>query len=386
MSSPHLIDFEAFLKPIAEDNPCGFALREHSELSRKYYAAREARNQAAEAERTRERFAQMTDEEIQVELAGRSDDPRRAPDWNKVYDLSQSLILEHSKDLWVLAWMVEALIRIEGLVGLRDSLQLCYQMVERYWGSLHPIPAEDEEPSETLAQLNAVSPTLAKLLDSSAIVDSDGRLTWGGYLIALRMESDDPQVRAAKIDAGQPSVEMYRTAMSQLGFEKVTSIREDIVETRRQCDIFNETMERCCGRDESGYPINPSISKIVETVDRLLQNFDEMAERVLSSNEATNDGSVSDPLTGEVTMKGDGSVSVLRPVTSREDALQHLLRVADYFRKTEPHSPVSYALEQAVRWGRLSLPELLKDLVGDEDVLSQMYKRMGIQKPPSEEY
>jgi type VI secretion system protein ImpA len=70
-----------------------------------------------------------------------------------------------------------------------------------------------------------------------------------------------------------------------------------------------------------------------------------------------------------------------RPVASRDEALQHLLRVADYFRKAEPHSPVSYALEQAVRWGRMPLPDLLKDLVSDESVLQEVFKRMGITRP-----
>ncbi len=70
-----------------------------------------------------------------------------------------------------------------------------------------------------------------------------------------------------------------------------------------------------------------------------------------------------------------------RPVASRDEALQHLLRVADFFRKSEPHSPVSYALEQAVRWGRMPLPDLLKDLVSDDTVLAQVFKRMGIVRP-----
>ena len=40
----------------------------------------------------------------------------------------------------------------------------------------------------------------------------------------------------------------------------------------------------------------------------------------------------------------------------QEDAFRVLTSVADYFRRTEPHSPISFLLERAVRWGRLPLP------------------------------
>jgi type VI secretion system protein ImpA len=68
-------------------------------------------------------------------------------------------------------------------------------------------------------------------------------------------------------------------------------------------------------------------------------------------------------------------------LVTRDDALNALLQVADYFRRTEPHSPVSYSLEQAVRWGRMSLPELLAELIPDEAARTQLSLRAGIPKP-----
>ncbi len=63
---------------------------------------------------------------------------------------------------------------------------------------------------------------------------------------------------------------------------------------------------------------------------------------------------------------------------TREDALDGLLRVAEFFKRTEPHSPVSYSLEQAVRWGRMNLPQLLSELIDNEDVRTEMFRRLGI--------
>jgi type VI secretion system protein ImpA len=71
-------------------------------------------------------------------------------------------------------------------------------------------------------------------------------------------------------------------------------------------------------------------------------------------------------------------------VETRQEAFQTLLGVADYFRRTEPHSPVSYALEQVVRWGRMPLPDLLAELVSDRSTREDIFKRTGIPQPSSE--
>jgi type VI secretion system protein ImpA len=60
------------------------------------------------------------------------------------------------------------------------------------------------------------------------------------------------------------------------------------------------------------------------------------------------------------------------------------LRAAAFFKRTEPHSPVSYALEQAVHWGRMELPELLGELIADVNVRADLFKRLGIRPPGTE--
>jgi type VI secretion system protein ImpA len=68
-------------------------------------------------------------------------------------------------------------------------------------------------------------------------------------------------------------------------------------------------------------------------------------------------------------------------VRTREDAFRALLQVADYFKRTEPHSPVAYTLEQAVRWGRMPLPDLLTELIPEQTAREQIFKIVGIKQP-----
>lgn len=63
------------------------------------------------------------------------------------------------------------------------------------------------------------------------------------------------------------------------------------------------------------------------------------------------------------------------------DLAFHLLReVSDFFRQSEPHSPVSFLLEKAIRWGYMSLPELLQEMMAEQDGdnLSNIFNAAGL--------
>ena len=70
--------------------------------------------------------------------------------------------------------------------------------------------------------------------------------------------------------------------------------------------------------------------------------------------------------------------SVGGALLTRDAALRELDRIADYFRRTEPHSPLAYTLEEAARRGRMSLSELLAEVLPDADVRNAMLQRLGI--------
>ena len=66
---------------------------------------------------------------------------------------------------------------------------------------------------------------------------------------------------------------------------------------------------------------------------------------------------------------------------SREDALRALGEIANFFRRTEPHSPLSYTLDEAVRRGRMTWPELLAEVVADMDARNSILTTLGIRPP-----
>jgi type VI secretion system protein ImpA len=62
-----------------------------------------------------------------------------------------------------------------------------------------------------------------------------------------------------------------------------------------------------------------------------------------------------------------------------------LAEVADFFRQTEPHSPVSYLVQRAVKWGNMPLESWLQEVVKDESVLSQIRETLGFAEQNSDD-
>jgi len=77
--------------------------------------------------------------------------------------------------------------------------------------------------------------------------------------------------------------------------------------------------------------------------------------------------------------------NVQRPNTdeqyTRDKALLDLSRIAHFFKTTEPHNPIPYLLARAIRWGNLTFPELLQELIQEEpNVFNEINKMTGMDK------
>lgn len=63
---------------------------------------------------------------------------------------------------------------------------------------------------------------------------------------------------------------------------------------------------------------------------------------------------------------------------TRDDALRRLDEVAEFFRKTEPHSPIAHLVARAARWGRMPLEEVLAEVIPDQAALAKIWDTLGV--------
>ena len=75
---------------------------------------------------------------------------------------------------------------------------------------------------------------------------------------------------------------------------------------------------------------------------------------------------------------GGGPAAGPKPMRTREDAIRQLEEIAGFFRRTEPHSPLAFTLEDAVRRARMPLPELLAEVMPDASVRRMLLTALGI--------
>src|SRR4051812_1881159 len=116
MATPPLLDPEPLLVPISEASPSGRNLAYEPE----YDALREARR--------------AEDDTLQGDWQRKA----KTAQWDRVLDLGTDILTRRSKDLQVVAWMVEALTKLHGFAGLRDGLKLLHELQRRFWDSCFP--------------------------------------------------------------------------------------------------------------------------------------------------------------------------------------------------------------------------------------------------------
>jgi type VI secretion system protein ImpA len=186
------------------------------------------------------------------------------------------------------------------------------------------------------------------------------------------LERKDPTVRQRRVEQGAVTIDMFQQAIAETSVDFLADLLDDLHQANEAVANFT-TFLAARVTDKAALP--PS-SRIRETLEDCLRLCRSLTKDILRQEES-GAGEVDVTATAEKSGSTDGS-----GVETRQDALRTLLRVSEYFRRTEPHSPVSYALEQAVRWAQMSLPELLSDLVTDRSTREEIFKRAGITPPP----
>ncbi|VAW68077.1 Uncharacterized protein ImpA [hydrothermal vent metagenome] len=352
MRQKEFTPLESLLEPIPGENATGEDIRDDPSPASDYYSIKDTRNAARAAERNN-----MFD--------GDSNEARDL--WNKVISLAPGILQNKSKDLEVASWYTEALIRHYGYHGLLYGFKLIHGLIEQYWDKLYPQPDEDGVATRvlSLAGLNgqgADGVLIAPIRNVPLTQGSDpGPFSYWKYQQALDVEKImDEEAKADKAAKLGFSNEQVEIAVTESSDEFFINIRDDLstaIDTYRE---IGRILDEYCGLDDA-----PSTSNIINSLEDCLGAVNHIgkekfpAEEVPEADESSADGASDTPQTTTAAPKSTG------PVQSREEAFKQIKIISEFFRKTEPHSPISYILDRAVLWGEMTLEELMKELITD---------------------
>jgi len=359
---PAVINLEALLAPISEGNPSGEYLR-YSGIYDEIFNARRADD--------------LPQGEWQTEV--------KLADFRKVISLAVPALEKDSKDLQISAWLSEALVKEYGVVGLRDSLRLISGLQENFWETLHP----EIDEGDMEGRANAIS----WMEEQTSYALKQAKITgYNGYS-ALDYEDSKKYDIPENIES-YDSTEQARYNALRAEAEKENRVtankwRAEMANTRRAFyEDLNFLFEECWSAyndlnrvieekfDRNQAPGMNNLKKALEDVHSMVKKFLE-EKRAEEPDEATEEVTEEVAEDGTVTVKAAGIATASGAIQNRQDALKRLGDISEFFRKTEPHSPISYILQRAVKWGNMPLELWLQDVIKDETVIYNIRQTLG---------
>jgi len=364
MSTPAIVDFDKLLAPISDEAAAGLDLRADGSSNSLFYRLKDARDAAREAER------RQSDEILELEPG--DDPPEVSPmvrEWRSVLELGETILAAHSKDLTVVAAYTEALVRDKGFAGLRDGCRLIAGLVEGFWDDLHPLPNEDgyEDRIGPIVGMNG-NAGRGGLLDpvrNIALTDGAGRFAAWHYQMAHR-------------GAGLITVDQFNSSRTQTPDSFYELLLADIDEALAALEEMSAAFGARMGAEAPGIY---ALRDAVDDIGRIVRSMAPAATGTAGTDDALVEGAADGGTSGaaaQATPPGPASAGVIQ---TREDAFKTLTAVATFFRRTEPHSPIAYTLEELVRRGRMPLYDLLRQLIPDDTARMTFIERAGMRHP-----
>lgn len=363
-----VLDIETLLAALAGGEGTGEDLRPDYSPTSLYQRIRTQRNDA----RAGERAIDGGDPEANPAAI--------AAAWREVKKLGIETIGTKSKDFEIACWMAEALVRVDGLPGLTDAAEVITGLCNQYWD--HGFPGLDSEdgiedrgaPIGGLSGEGADGTLMASIRRYPLFQRADG--SDGDLFLWQRAEETaaiaDTERRQARIDSGVPdfnvlqnearaSVGMLRAAGQQARAALAAWTAMDAAVTAR----FG-------GSAPSTRRVSEALQAILELVTRIGGAPAEAAPAEDGAADAPGAGG------GDAPAAGGGAPGGPRALRTRDDAIRQLEEIAGFFRKTEPHSPLAFTLDDAVRRARLPLPELLAEVLPDASARRMLLTALGI--------
>ncbi len=351
------INIEALLQPIPGADPCGVDLRYQPVTP----LIKEARREEAELSQ------------------GVWKHDLKTAEYPQVIKLAKEALTKQGKDLQIAAWLTEALLRQDGLAGLRQGLELIRRLLETYWEGVHPRPDDDGDLEMRATALRWVGTQLDPAIRSAPI--TKGGHNWFQYRESRSVPTEEQaNSDLAKQTLRNEAIEDHKTTPEDFerGFEatpgawclefykSVGSLMELATSLGAFCD-------EKFGDDAPEFSsLNKSLEEIYQTARVLmkLKGVSEEKEPEVEDEPAPPpEPAATEPAIAEsaapvyraseavaaapapVARPGAGPVSA--EPTSREDAANRVAAAARFLRRENPLNAAGYMITRAFRWGEL---------------------------------
>jgi len=286
--------------------------------------------------------------------------PAQPPDWRELKEKCEQF-LGASKDLRVAVIWSCAGLRIHGVPGFRDGLQLIRGLLEQHWAALHPLPdPEDNDPTQRLNILSALTAPRGS---------TSGWLTILDYLYAAPvcqrrgaapvtfepLLASQGAAVAGSAPADPADLEQAAAAIRAGGAEQAAALRQTLAESIETLQAMDRFLTATLGAGRTiGFE---DLQKTLEAMRKALEPFlpGGAGPAALAPEAAAAGGDA--PAGGAAT-----SMTVRGPIRSREEVLRQLDSLCEYYRQVEPSSPVPFLLRRARKLVNMNFVQVVQEL------------------------
>ncbi|MGJ9416307.1 type VI secretion system protein TssA [Massilia sp. CMS3.1] len=317
---------------------------------------------------------------------GQWERPLTCADWPEIERLCVDMLRLRSKDLQIAVWLVESWMRQRGFAGLMQGLRLLDALLQRYWPQLHPL-IDGDDADARLAALEWLNESLSTSVRLHAVL-----LTFDGGKPVPMTLAEWERMTAQEMAPHAPAGDRPPGAAAQFSRADVHAasehIRPALLATGAAVGDCLDSLQSIIAflhhqlGDES-----PNLGKLEGTLEAILRVLSQL--RPGQPADAASDGTLPvDAVCAEVTvgLASAGSASAVVPGIAvetgrwrnRAEAYATLEALADYLSEVEPHSPSPFLIRRAVNWGRMSLPEVIAEIIREEGDVGRLLNVLGI--------
>ena len=327
-----------------------------------------------------------------VQAARRFDDPSlsqgewvtdiKEADWPGVVRQCGDLLINQTKDLRLAVWMTEALAKTKGFEGLAAGYRLVAGLLDAFWDDVHPQP-EDDDLEQRIGVLDWLLSQSKRIVREIPVT----RSARGAYsmidLASAKALTQTLERNPGEADALQKSARITQEAFDAARrdtpgafFAQTAAAAADAREALQQLE---RSVDARFGEEGPAFGVaRTALDAAIDLLSRYARDAGVSAEQTTPAADVSLTPA---PVPGTDVVPTSGAMRSGEPIETRAQALAQLKSVADFFRRTEPHSPVAYLAEKAARWGEMSLHEWLRTVVKDDGALSHVEELLGV---PSE--
>jgi type VI secretion system protein ImpA len=292
--------------------------------------------------------------------------PKRA-DWAQVVALAADALATRSKDLQLAAWLTEALLRTEGLVGLRTGLDLLRALTEQFWEHLYP----EVDGDDTEVRAKPLHWVGRQLGDAVRALPIDGA---GHDLLHYRESRRVPyekdcgaqtrqlEERERALAAGRLVPEDVDRAVARTPLEWYAELLAELETCLAALAALDEVARARFASAPSFVPLREALEEIRQLAQKLYEE-----KGGAPSTPDVQPGAPLPPQDQPGADRRDGSpvdtspnASVASPSTpprtepaGRDDAIEQIVAAAHVLRRAQPTSPAPYLTLRGLRWGEL---------------------------------